>query len=110
MQPFKPAADADWFVEGLAEFYSLELQRRAGLLDARAFERGLRLFERFLRMHIDERPNTGIVPLDLVQTGLGQLDGGETLIQEMAQFFDRCCGDLHTFHVICNGESPGAFQ
>ncbi|GIW43141.1 MAG: hypothetical protein KatS3mg077_0423 [Candidatus Binatia bacterium] len=55
MQPFKPAADADWFVEGLAEFYSLELQRRAGLLDGRAFQRGLRLFERYGLWDVDLR-------------------------------------------------------
>lgn len=47
MQPYKPAADADWIEEGLAEYYSLELQRRAGLLDASDFRRGLRYFERY---------------------------------------------------------------
>jgi hypothetical protein len=46
-QPYKPAPDADWIEEGLAEFYSLELQRRAGLIDAAAYTRALGYFERF---------------------------------------------------------------
>jgi hypothetical protein len=46
-QPYKPAPDADWIEEGLAEFYSLELQRRAGLIDAAAYARALGYFERF---------------------------------------------------------------
>ncbi|GBD27673.1 hypothetical protein HRbin30_03027 [bacterium HR30] len=55
LQPFKPGADADWFVEGLAEFYSLELQRRAGLLDERTFFKALRLFERYGVWNVDLR-------------------------------------------------------
>lgn len=47
LQPYKPAADADWIEEGLAEFYSLELQRRAGLIDAGAHRRALGYFARF---------------------------------------------------------------
>ncbi len=55
LQPFKPAGDADWFVEGLAEFYSLELQRRAGLLTQRRFLKGLRSFERYGLWNVDLR-------------------------------------------------------
>lgn len=47
LQPFRPAKDADWIQEGLAEYYSLELQRRAGLIDAAAFSRALGYFERY---------------------------------------------------------------
>jgi len=47
LQPYKPAADADWIEEGLAEFYSLELQRRAGMIDAAAYARALGYFERY---------------------------------------------------------------
>jgi predicted metalloprotease with PDZ domain len=47
LQPFKVAADADWIEEGLAEYYSLELQRRAGLVDAAAYVRALGYFQRF---------------------------------------------------------------
>ena len=47
LQPYKPAPDADWIEEGLAEFYSLELQRRAGLIDAAAYTRALGYFEHF---------------------------------------------------------------
>jgi len=53
LQPYKPAADADWIEEGLAEFYSLELQRRAGLIDAAAFARALGYFERFGKWNVD---------------------------------------------------------
>lgn len=47
LQPYKPASDADWIEEGLAEFYSLELQRRAGLVDGAGYARALGYFERF---------------------------------------------------------------
>jgi hypothetical protein len=53
LQPYKPAADADWIEEGLAEFYSLELQRRAGLIDAAAYARALGYFERFGKWNVD---------------------------------------------------------
>ncbi len=53
LQPYKPAADADWIEEGLAEFYSLELQRRAGLIDAAAYTRALGYFERFGKWNVD---------------------------------------------------------
>jgi len=53
MQPYKPEADADWIEEGLAEYYSLELQRRAGLLDATAFDRGLGYLKRYGLWNVD---------------------------------------------------------
>jgi hypothetical protein len=53
LQPYKPATDADWIEEGLAEFYSLELQRRAGLVDAAAYARALGYFERYGRWNVD---------------------------------------------------------
>jgi len=53
LQPYQPAADADWIEEGLAEFYSLELQRRAGLIDTAAYARALAYFERFGLWHVD---------------------------------------------------------
>jgi hypothetical protein len=53
LQPYKPGADADWIEEGLAEFYSLELQRRAGLIGAAAYARALGYFERFGLWHVD---------------------------------------------------------
>lgn len=55
LQPFKPAADADWFVEGLAEYYSLEIQRRAGLLEEQTFFKALRSFERYGLWNVDLR-------------------------------------------------------
>ncbi len=53
LQPYKPGADADWIEEGLAEFYSLELQRRAGLIDAAAYRRALGYFARFGSWNVD---------------------------------------------------------
>jgi hypothetical protein len=53
LQPYKAAADADWIEEGLAEFYSLELQRRAGLIDAAAYARALGYFKRFGSWDVD---------------------------------------------------------
>ena len=53
LQPYKPAPDADWIEEGLAEFYSLELQRRAGLVDAAAYSRALGYFARYGLWNVD---------------------------------------------------------
>lgn len=44
--PFRPSADGHWVTEGLAEYYSLELQRRIGLVTAADYERALGLFAR----------------------------------------------------------------
>lgn len=45
--PFRPATDAHWVTEGLAEFYSIEIQRRVGLLDDAGYTKALRLFARY---------------------------------------------------------------
>jgi hypothetical protein len=51
--PFTPAPDGHWVSEGLAEFYSLALQHRAGLLSDAGFERGIALFRRYGRWDLD---------------------------------------------------------
>ncbi len=53
LQPYRAGADADWIEEGLAEFYSLELQRRAGLIDDSAYARALHYFRRFGLWDVD---------------------------------------------------------
>jgi len=71
LQPFRPAADADWIVEGLAEFYSLELQRRAGLIDNKAYNKALRSFRKYglwgvdLRQQRDNAATNNSAPLVL---------------------------------------------
>jgi hypothetical protein len=45
--PFRPAPDAHWVTEGLAELYTLEVQRRIGRLDGRGYAKALRLFARY---------------------------------------------------------------
>ena len=47
LAPFRPAADAHWVTEGLAEFYSVEIQRRIGRLDDEGYAKALRLFARY---------------------------------------------------------------
>lgn len=42
--PFRPAPDANWVTEGLAEYYSIELPRRDGSLSEAAYQRALELF------------------------------------------------------------------
>jgi predicted metalloprotease with PDZ domain len=44
--PFRPQPDAHWVTEGLAEYYSIELQRRIGTLSEEHFQRALELFAR----------------------------------------------------------------
>lgn len=45
--PFRPAPDAHWVTEGLAELYTIEIQRRVGLLDDAGYAKALRLFARY---------------------------------------------------------------
>jgi len=45
--PFRPAWDAHWLTEGLAEYYSIELQRRIGMLDDHRYAQALRFFARY---------------------------------------------------------------
>ncbi|HEV7732934.1 MAG TPA: hypothetical protein VGR62_12255 [Candidatus Binatia bacterium] len=52
-QPFRPEGDGRWISEGLAEYYSLVIQRRAGMLSAAGFARGIELFARHGRWDID---------------------------------------------------------
>jgi len=52
-QPFRPGPDGRWVSEGLAEYYSLALQRRAGRLSQASFARGVALFARYGRWGLD---------------------------------------------------------
>jgi predicted metalloprotease with PDZ domain len=52
-QPFRPGRDGRWISEGLAEYYSLALQHRAGRLSERSFGRGVALFARYGRWGLD---------------------------------------------------------
>jgi predicted metalloprotease with PDZ domain len=52
-QPFRPAPDARWVAEGLAEYYSLVLQQRAGRLSETSFARGITLFARYGHWGVD---------------------------------------------------------
>jgi predicted metalloprotease with PDZ domain len=58
-------------VEGLAEFYSLELQRRAGLIDNKAYNKALRSFRKYglwgvdLRQQRDNAATNNSAPLVL---------------------------------------------
>jgi predicted metalloprotease with PDZ domain len=52
-QPFRPATDARWVAEGLAEWYALVLQTRGGLLSERGRARGVESFARSARWERD---------------------------------------------------------
>ena len=51
--PFRPAEDAHWVTEGLAEFYSVELQRRLGRLTPSDVARAHKLFARYGKWDVD---------------------------------------------------------
>ncbi len=53
LQTFRFAADADWLTEGLAEYYSIELQRRTGLVSEGDFKRALGLFVKYGAWNLD---------------------------------------------------------
>jgi predicted metalloprotease with PDZ domain len=52
-QPFRSGPDAQWIAEGLAEYYALAAQHRAGRLSDAGFARGLALFARYGRWGLD---------------------------------------------------------
>lgn len=51
--PFRPHADAHWVTEGLAEYYSIELQRRMRRLSEARFQRALEFFAEHGAWHQD---------------------------------------------------------
>ena len=53
LAPFRAGADARWISEGLAEYYSLNLQARAKLLDEDDYLRGLRSFQRHGKWNVN---------------------------------------------------------
>jgi len=53
LAPFRPAPDGHWVTEGLAEYYSLEIQRRLGRLTPEGFARGLSLLRQYGRWNVD---------------------------------------------------------
>jgi predicted metalloprotease with PDZ domain len=52
-QPFQAGPDGRWITEGLAEYYSLVLQHRAGRLSDAGFARGVDLFARYARWSVN---------------------------------------------------------
>jgi predicted metalloprotease with PDZ domain len=52
-QAVRTGPDARWVSEGLAEYYALAAQHRAGRLSERGFARGLALFARYGRWGVD---------------------------------------------------------
>ena len=44
LAPFDPGSDSSWLTEGLAEYYSLVLQHRAGAIGEKTLRRGYRLW------------------------------------------------------------------
>ena len=40
-QGYRAASDEDWIVEGIAEFYTLEIMRRSGTISEKRYERGM---------------------------------------------------------------------
>jgi len=52
-QPFRPGPDGRWISEGLAEYYSLALQRDVGRLSPERFTRGIGLLARYGEWGVD---------------------------------------------------------
>ena len=63
LAPFRPAPDARWVTEGLAELYSLDIQRRVGRLDDQGYAKGLHLFRRYGAWGSDftRKPNAAVL-------------------------------------------------
>jgi hypothetical protein len=95
--PFRPAADAHWVTEGLAELYSVEIQRRIGELDEASFAKALRLFARhglwgrdFTRTHERALRNNS-APLVMyaldqrIRTATGDRHGLDSVVADLAR-------------------------
>ena len=48
-QGYRAARDEDWIVEGMAEYYTLEIMRRSGTLSESRFQAGLEKLERWAK-------------------------------------------------------------
>ena len=53
LAPFLPDKDSRWLTEGLAEYYSLLLQRRVGVLDDARYRHGLRSWKEYAQWGVN---------------------------------------------------------
>ena len=104
LQDYKPAADADWIEEGLAEYYSLELQRRAGLVDGPAFARALGYFQRYgmwnvnLTQQHDNAATNNSAPLVMyaLDQRIQRATAGKARLDDVVQLLVRNGGSVDT--------------
>jgi hypothetical protein len=110
--PFRPAPDAHWVTEGLAEFYSVEIQRRIGALDDEGYAKALRLFARYGRWGVDfTRGNTHAVDNNSAPLVLYALDRRIRATTAGARGLDDVVGLLaHEGGVVSTARFLGAVR
>jgi predicted metalloprotease with PDZ domain len=103
-QPFRPAPDGRWIAEGLAEYYSLVLQHRAGRLSDRGFARGIALFARYSHWNVDvtrsQEPavlnNTAPLLMHWLDGTIREATGGGRSLDDVVRALARGRGELTT--------------
>ena len=123
LAPFRPGPDGRWITEGLAEYYSLALQHRAGVLRDRSFKRALELFLRYGEWNVDLTTTHTLAATNnsapLVMYSLDAeirkvTDGASSLddvVRELVARRDRAttAGFLGAVHSVTKGRNFSAF-
>lgn len=103
-QPFRPGPDARWVSEGLAEYYSLVLQQRAGRLSDPSFARGIALFARFGHWGIDlthtrdpaALNNSAPLVMHRLDQGIRRASGGQRSLDDAVRTLAHAGGQVTT--------------
>jgi len=106
--PFRPHADAHWVTEGLAEYYSIELQRRMGRLSAARFQRALELFAEHGVWHRDFtrtaasalRNNSAPLVMYVLDQRIRAATGGQRGLDAVVTSLARDGGTVSTAHFL----------
>jgi len=92
-QGYRAASDEDWIVEGIAEFYSLEIMRRSGTISEARYERGMDKLDEWasesetLRAERSSGARTakGVTVMRELDTELRERSGGKASLDDVAR-------------------------
>ena len=92
-QSYRAAKDEDWIVEGIAEFYTLEIMRRSGTISEKRYERGIDQLDEWAtesatlqaERSSGARTAKGVIVMRELDAELRQLSGGRHSLDDVAR-------------------------
>jgi len=92
-QSYRAAKDEDWIVEGIAEYYTLEIMRRSGTISEKRYERGIDRAEEWAdesaglqaERSSGARTARGVTVMRELDAELRELSGGKHSLDDVAR-------------------------